>query len=105
MNIDCDAPPYAIVRACRKIGLQAPEDVRWFRLSRFRKGQSARLEFFNPRTWKALLGMQESRNSTCTCGQELPLLERYTFTFRTGRQSSYLIGQCRRCRTIYWDEV
>ena len=29
LEVECDAPPYPIVRACRKLGLIAPEDVRW----------------------------------------------------------------------------
>ena len=35
IEIDCDAPPYAIVRACQRIGIRTPEDVRWARLSHF----------------------------------------------------------------------
>ena len=28
-----------------------------------------------------------------------------TFTFLSGQQASYLLGQCPRCRTIHWDEA
>ena len=28
-EIECDAPAYSVVQACRKLGLQSPEDVRW----------------------------------------------------------------------------
>jgi hypothetical protein len=27
----CDAPPYAVVQACRLLDFQTPEDVRWCR--------------------------------------------------------------------------
>ena len=27
LQIECDAPPYMIVSACRKIGFESPEDV------------------------------------------------------------------------------
>lgn len=99
----CDAPPYSIVRACRMIGFSRPEDVRWSRLSHFRKGQYRRLDLFSLRTWKLLLGMAESNDSHCTCGQELPRLERYTFTCVSGRQVDYFLGQCRRCGSVYWE--
>src|SRR5437868_7926718 len=94
----CDAPPYNIVRACRMIGLRSPEDVRWCRLSPF-IGTSPK-----PQSWRMLLGMTRPEEGACTCGQKLPLLERYTFTLISGNQSSYFLGQCSRCRSIYWDQ-
>jgi hypothetical protein len=33
------------------------------------------------------------------------MLERCTFTFRDGRQRDYLLGQCGRCRTVFWEEA
>jgi hypothetical protein len=32
-EVDCDAPPYAIVRACARLGFRSPPDVRWRRLT------------------------------------------------------------------------
>ena len=32
LEIDGDAPPYHIVRACRQLGFRDPEEVRWCRL-------------------------------------------------------------------------
>jgi hypothetical protein len=31
-------------------------------------------------------------------------MEGYTFTFASGKEAEYLLGQCRRCRTIFWEE-
>lgn len=103
-EIECDAPPYSVVRACHMIGLQSPEDVRWCRLSRYRKRPPSRLDIFNPKSWKVLLGMGEGEKSNCTCGRALPALEMYTFTFISGRAKHYLLGQCPRCRSIFWEE-
>ncbi len=57
------------------------------------------------RTWKALLGMSKCKATNCSCGADLPVLEKYTFTFSSFRQVHYLLGQCRRCRTIFGEEV
>jgi hypothetical protein len=97
IEIDCDAPPYPIVRECRRLGLQTPEDVRWARLTR-RPGR--------PPGWCALLlpHAEAAGESRCACGQPLPPLTRYTFVMNTGHRASYRIGQCRRCLTISWDE-
>ena len=104
LDIPCDAPSYSIVKACRMVGVRTPEDVRWCRLSHFRKGRHARLDLFSLQTWKFLLGMSPE-NSACSCGQELPRLEEYTFTSVSGKETRYLIGQCARCRTVFWEEA
>ena len=104
IEIHCDAPSYPVVKAGHRIGLHNPEDVRWCRMSRFLE-EHGRREAGSLQAWKALLGMGAATKAVCTCGLDLPRLERYTFTFLTGRQASYLIAQCGRCRTIFWDEA
>jgi hypothetical protein len=101
---ECDAPPYSIVKACHMIGIRAPEDVRWCRLSHFRRRLHSARVLLDPQTWKALLGMDEHESEKCNCGQVLPVLELYTFTLLSGRQRQYLLAQCGRCRTIFWEE-
>jgi hypothetical protein len=32
-------------------------------------------------------------------------MERYVFTYASGAQSMYLLGQCNRCGTIFWEEA
>ena len=103
-ELNCDCPPYSIVRACRMVGFKRPEDVRWCRLSQFRKGSYRRTELFSLRTWKLLLGMaHQPDDSHCSCGGRLPLLEKYTFTCVSGREIEYYLGQCQRCHTVFWE--
>jgi hypothetical protein len=103
-NLDstCDAPPYAIVQACRRIGVRKPEDVRWCRLHQGRHGWTP--EFFRLRFWTKWLTNARSGIARCSCGKDVPEPVRCTFTFNTGREVDYLIGQCRRCQTVFWDE-
>lgn len=105
LELECDAPPYAIVRACRKIGLQSPEDVRWSRKGRHAKRSHGWISFLASPIWGRLLGRTEVGERVCSCGQNLPEGESYAFTYRTGEQSEYEITQCPRCRTIYWEKI
>jgi hypothetical protein len=104
IDIECDAPPYPIVRAGRLVGMNEPEDVRWCRLSHFVGLRTGWKAVLNPKAWKLLINRLGSGQTTCSCGQALPELEEYTFIFRTGKELSYLMGQCGRCRTIFWEE-
>jgi hypothetical protein len=104
-EIECDSPPYTIVQGCRLLGLQNPEDVRWCRLSNYCREQHGRLALLDPRTWKSLLGPGDPDRMTCCCGHRLPALERCTFTLLSGKERHYFLGQCQRCRTIFWEEA
>ncbi len=106
MDIFCDAPPYSIVRAGRGLGFYRPEDVRWCRLSHFRAEHESRWEILNPLKWKSALGGNAPARKPlgCSCGHDLPLMERYVFTYGTGAQEIYELGQCARCHTIFWEE-
>ena len=105
LDVECDSPPYAVVRACHRIDLHTPEDVRWCRMSHHLAAQGGWRDFLGHEPFKSLLGVQHHSDKPCVCGGRLPMLERCTFTFNTGRQVCYLMGQCRRCRTIFWDEA
>jgi hypothetical protein len=107
IQIDCDAPPYPIVEGTRLIGCTSPEDVRWFRYSRFTSGAYEGQEIINLRKWTSLLGLSAAAPQVlnCTCGQKLPRLERFTFTLSDESTVDYHIAQCERCHTIFWDEV
>jgi hypothetical protein len=94
LEIDCDAPPYCVVRATRQVGIVDPEDVRWARIGRHVLDWIAQ-----PRRGLA------ARRVTCVCGRPLPALEPVTFTFETGASLSILVGQCSCCRAVYWDEA
>jgi hypothetical protein len=95
-----------VVRAGRGLGFFQPEDVRWCRLSHHRAPGAGAWSLFNPLSWtRALAGAGTGPQDLCTCGHGLPLLERYDFTFDTGRRATYRLGQCAHCRTIYWEEA
>jgi len=105
LAVECDAPQYTVVRACREIGLDSPEDVRWRRMSNFRQRREVLSNLFGSRVWEGLFGGKEAPAITCTCGQLLPTLETCSFLFASGRTQAYNLGQCRRCRTIFWEEA
>jgi hypothetical protein len=105
LEVECDAPPYTVVRACRELGMQSPEDVCWRRISHFNRRWMTLTNLFGPGSWAALLAGREGRDAGCSCGQTLPALETCSFVFRSGRSQSYQIGQCARCRTVYWEEA
>jgi hypothetical protein len=92
IEIECDAPPYPIVKASRQAGIRNPEDLRWLRLSRFALAKSAGSD-------KA----EKGGDLRCSCGEPLPTVCTVAFAFATGVTLSLVLGQCRRCSTVYWD--
>lgn len=104
LELECDAPPYVIVRACRKLGMKSPEDVRWCHKGRHGKRHHGWISFLANPIWGRLLGRVEEEDHACTCGQPLPELESFAFTFQNGESVEYDMGQCQRCRTVYWDK-
>lgn len=103
LEVHCDAPPYSVVRACEGLGFQSPLDVRWCRAGQS-AGSASRRGFLGGHTWKGLFSRSQESEG-CSCGQALPSLDRYTFLFLTGKETDYLLGQCKRCRAIHWSEV
>jgi hypothetical protein len=102
IDVQCDAPAYAVVRASRNVGIRDPEDVRWCQTSRFVNEGTERVKagLFHFLAWESLLGRSQT---ACSCRAPLPLRERYTFTFSTGREETYVLGQCPRCGTVFWE--
>jgi|SRR5581483_8534187 len=102
MTITCDAPPYPVVRACRKAGFVAPADVRWCHAARFvrRSGWQALLPL---RLWRRFWGAGRAAPPACSCGRELPPLVPVFFLARGGAAVHYRLGQCGRCRTMFWE--
>jgi hypothetical protein len=97
----CDAPAYTIAQACERLGFESPLDVRWLRLSYLRgeggKGPQA--------AWLQAVRRDRGREGSCTCGQPLPALVEAVFVLAPGKEMAYLLGQCARCRTIFWDKA
>jgi hypothetical protein len=105
LEIVCNAPEYYIVRACRDLGFQEPEDVRWCRMNDTLKAQASRQEPAALQSWKLFWGMNQRQPQVCQCGLELPDPEQYTFQLRSGTVLTYWLCQCRRCRAIFWENA
>lgn len=105
VGIYCDAPTYEIVRATERLGFHSPLDVGWRHLRRYSADCTRRAGWFWLANWKRLLGLGPTEPTACRCGRAIPHLERCTFAFTSGREEAFFLGQCRRCRTIFWDEA
>jgi hypothetical protein len=103
LEICCDAPPYPIVHACRDLDIRDPEDVRWCRLSHFRRRRIGWRELLHHRDWKALLGLEPADRGLCSCQHPLPVLVQYRFVLARGEEVSYALGQCPHCLTVFWE--
>jgi hypothetical protein len=101
LDIRCDAPPFPVVGACQKVGFRSPLDARWYRLSHFLAARSSR-----PSTpaGAQVFDTKLAQETTCTCGEPLPKQEKYAITFVLEKVADYLLGQCRRCGTMFWEE-
>jgi hypothetical protein len=105
IEIECDSPAYSIVQACRKLGFYSPEDVRWCQQSNALPNSIQQHRLFKSRFLKWLIGKPEPGGSECVCGQKLPRFESYSFTLRSNQKHRLLLGQCDRCKTIFWKEL
>jgi hypothetical protein len=105
IDVECDALPYPIAKACETLGFRSPLDVRWCRLSQFLSAHPDSFKVLSTQSWTQLFRAQRANDQRCACRNPLPILEQYTFTFQNGTQSEYRIGQCRRCWSIYWAEA
>jgi hypothetical protein len=93
IEIECDAPPYAVVQASRQAGIHTPEDVRWLRLDCRLPGRPGAPEEGQP------------VRMTCRCGEALPKPRTVVFAFAVGPPLTLLMAQCPKCRTVFWDEA
>ena len=89
LEIECDSPPYPIVQACNAIGVIRPEDSLWVSISAFTK-------FKKDATNK--------EKSLCFCLKKLPKPAKFRFTYNTGTEHSYSVGQCQKCKTVFWSQ-
>jgi hypothetical protein len=99
IEISCDAPSYLIVQACGRLAFQSPLDVRWCRMSHFLTGNNAGVRLLS-----LLFLKGQPDRKLCFCREPLPLLEDYAFTFACGKVLNYSLGQCPKCRSIFWEE-
>jgi hypothetical protein len=57
------------------------------------------------RLWSFLFIKNQPDKRTCTCGEPLPVLEDYAFTFACGKVLNYSLGQCPKCQTVFWEDA
>jgi len=93
------------VQGCAEAGFQTPLDVRWLRLDRASGGRDKPKGLLTFQNWTGAVGLGRPAERTCSCGQDLPGLQRCVFILSCGRELEYLLGQCRRCRTIFWQQL
>jgi hypothetical protein len=105
LEICCDAPIYPVVQACNMLGMQTPEDVPWHRMSHFLNSRAGWRNSLILRPWQIIWETGMDDKVRCRCREKLPALAMYTFTFSTGKEVSYFLGQCRRCHAIYWEQA
>jgi hypothetical protein len=104
-EVHCDAPPYSVVTGCRLVGFARPEDVRWCRVGSVAPGPVRRLFHLVSGTIDVGSSSSSKKDVLCPCGQPFVCLHKFQFTFNTGQQRCYRLGQCGRCQTIYWDDA
>jgi len=92
------------VRACETLGFETPLDVRWCRMSHFQYEREQPEDALGSSAWTWFFHKSPRKEKTCTCGKPLPVLQWYIFTFVTDQMVDYHLGQCPRCRTIFWEE-
>jgi len=104
LEITCDAPPYLIVQACHQVGIESPQDVRWCRVSHL-LGSVGWQELLRSASGAIVWRIRFPQAMKYCCGLVLPDLEKTTFVLSTQREVSYLLGQCPRCHTVFWEEA
>jgi hypothetical protein len=104
IEITCDSPPHPIVQACSQLGFVRPEDVRWCRLGQFLADHPGWREVCHTLPWDVEAVNRFLKDNLCRCGEHLPQLGLCLFSPSTGESFIYLLGQCARCRTIFWEE-
>jgi hypothetical protein len=91
VHIWCDAPSYPVVEGCSLIGIRAPEDVRWCRMSYLRNGSCSGGGLSNVLAWLKRLFGASAPLRTCSCGADLPALQPFGL-LSAEEQPTYLIG-------------
>ena len=104
LEVLCDSPPYPIVQACSLLGFTRPADVRWCRLSQFLVDRAGWWAMYRVLAWDAESMNRCLRDGKCSCGEALPQLHRCLFSVSTGQSWTYVLGQCVRCKSMFWEE-
>jgi hypothetical protein len=105
IDVRCDAPDYRIVRACEDFGFVTPLDVRWCRVSHLPPSSLEVDRFDAPQPDPTVHNSSQPRVKQCLCGHSLPSLDWYSFITSRGICLTFLLSQCHKCRSIYWEEI
>jgi hypothetical protein len=105
LEVFCDAPPYPVVQACSQVGFDAPEDCRWRHMSHHNGAHASLRQLAKLAPWNIFQTTDPRGKTLCGCGENLPSLACFIFTLDTGQEIAYSLGQCSRCRTVYWEEA
>lgn len=103
IEITCDAPIYPVVQACERLGFRNPLDVRWHHLGRRGSEKDGQGRDAGAFLWWWFTRKSPARKIACSCGEPLPVMQRYTFKSMYTTVAEYNLGQCRRCLTIFWE--
>jgi hypothetical protein len=103
IEVCCDAPSYWIVRACRDVGIRTPEDVRWLRASVFQYGKPGPVRGLASFVVDLFRTPVAQPGGRCTCGARVPELTASLVVIEGSETSALRVGQCSRCRTVFWD--
>lgn len=103
IDVCCDAPPYAVVRMSRDAGVRSPEDVRWVRVNAPRGEPRDQTRGLLGYLRELLRGAPCNVGGACTCGESLPDLSVVVASLDEGEEPAYVLGQCPRCGTVFWD--
>ena len=103
VEIQCEAPSYSVVRACAAFGFQSPLDVRWSLFCRYRISQQATQPLMSSLASLLPATGWLSTVNHCNCGAAIPQLQPFGFLMPEGKILHYVLAQCPRCKTMYWD--
>jgi hypothetical protein len=105
LEVVCDAPPYGVVRASRALGIEAPEDVRWCETERYLRERSYDHAAWRGEGWNELVERLGPRVLACPCGRRLPAVLGYRCAGGADASGLYYLGQCVRCKRVYWHKA
>lgn len=77
LEVICDAPPYPIVEASKRIGYERPADVRW----------------------------EQVVAQKVNCCRGTLGLATFRFTYDNGAEVMYAMAQCPCCKKVSWKDV
>jgi hypothetical protein len=100
---ESDAVPYGVVEGCARLGFESPLDVRWCRVNHLLVRHDGPAQGSGLPAWKWLFARKSLARRACSYGGRFPTLGQYIVTLGSGRKVAYFLGQCRQCRTIFWD--